>query len=64
MHTGQNCILVAQVGIAGSTILGNGVVLAGQAGLGGHLHLSDGCRIGSKSGVNQDVPPGQDMSGY
>ena len=48
VHTGQNCILVAQVGIAGSTILGNGVVLAGQAGLGGHLHLGDGCRIGGK----------------
>lgn len=64
VRTGQNCILVAQVGIAGSTILGNGVVLAGQAGLGGHLHLGDGCRIGGKSGVNQNVPPGQDMSGY
>lgn len=63
VRVGRNCILVAQVGIAGSTVLGDRVILAGQAGLAGHLHLGDGCRIGAKSGVGQDVPPGQDMSG-
>jgi UDP-3-O-[3-hydroxymyristoyl] glucosamine N-acyltransferase len=63
VQVGKQCMLVAQVGIAGSTTLGNGVVLAGQVGVAGHIHLGDGCRIGAKSGVGQDVPPGTDMSG-
>jgi UDP-3-O-[3-hydroxymyristoyl] glucosamine N-acyltransferase len=45
--------MVAQVGIAGSTTLGDGVILAGQVGVAGHIHLGDGCRIGAKSGVGQ-----------
>ena len=36
---------------------------AGQVGVAGHIHLGDGCRIGAKSGVGQDVPPKQDLSG-
>lgn len=63
VRVGRNCILVAQVGIAGSTTLGDGVILAGQVGVAGHIHLGDGCRIGAKSGVGQDVPPKQDLSG-
>jgi UDP-3-O-[3-hydroxymyristoyl] glucosamine N-acyltransferase len=63
VRVGRNCILVAQVGIAGSTSLGDGVILAGQVGVAGHIHLGDGCRIGAKSGVGQDVPPKQDLSG-
>jgi UDP-3-O-[3-hydroxymyristoyl] glucosamine N-acyltransferase len=63
VRVGRNCILVAQVGIAGSTTLGDGVILAGQVGVAGHIHIGDGCRIGAKSGVGQDVPPRQDLSG-
>jgi UDP-3-O-[3-hydroxymyristoyl] glucosamine N-acyltransferase len=63
VRVGRNCILVAQVGIAGSATLGDGVILAGQVGVAGHIHLGDGCRIGAKSGVGQDVPPRQDLSG-
>lgn len=63
VRVGRNCILVAQVGIAGSTSLGDGVILAGQVGVAGHIHLGDGCRIGAKSGVGQDIPPRQDLSG-
>ena len=39
---GEGAILVAQVGIAGSTTLGHHVVLGAQAGVAGHLHLGDG----------------------
>lgn len=63
VRVGRNCILVAQVGIAGSTTLGDNVILAGQVGVAGHITLGDGCRIGAKSGVGQDVPPRQDLSG-
>lgn len=63
VQTGRNCILVAQVGIAGSTTLGDEVILAGQVGLAGHIHIGDKSRIGAKSGVGQDVPAGTDLSG-
>jgi len=54
---GQHCIVVAQVGISGSTRLGHGVVLAGQAGLIGHLTIGDGAVVMAQAGVSKDVPP-------
>lgn len=54
---GQHCIVVAQVGISGSTRLGHGVVLAGQAGLVGHLTIGDGAVVMAQSGVSKDLPP-------
>lgn len=63
VRVGRNCLLVAQVGIAGSSSLGDGVILAGQVGVAGHIHIGDGCRVGAKSGVGQDLPPKQDVSG-
>ena len=54
---GQHSIVVAQVGISGSTRIGNGVVLAGQAGLVGHLSIGDGAVVMAQSGLSKDVPP-------
>jgi UDP-3-O-[3-hydroxymyristoyl] glucosamine N-acyltransferase len=61
---GDHSLLVAQVGVAGSTKLGKRVTLAGQVGLVGHIELGDGVTVGSQSGVNHSVPPGQTVSGY
>jgi UDP-3-O-[3-hydroxymyristoyl] glucosamine N-acyltransferase len=55
---GENCILVAQTGISGSTRLGRGVIFAGQSGAAGHLSIGEGARVGAKSAVLQDLPPG------
>ncbi len=60
---GENSILVAQVGISGSTVLGRHVVLAGQVGVSGHLRIGDYVQVGAKSGVTKDVPSGQLMLG-
>jgi UDP-3-O-[3-hydroxymyristoyl] glucosamine N-acyltransferase len=60
---GEHSMLVAQVGVSGSTKLGRRVVLAGQVGLVGHIELGDGVRVGAKSGVAHAVPAGQDVSG-
>ncbi len=54
---GNNCVVVAQTGIAGSTIIGNNVILAGQAGVAGHLTIGDGAIITAQTGVMSDVPP-------
>ena len=46
-----------QAGIAGSTILGAGVIVAGQVGISGHLHVADGSILMAQSGISKDVPP-------
>jgi UDP-3-O-[3-hydroxymyristoyl] glucosamine N-acyltransferase len=60
---GENTVLVAQVGISGSTSLGRHVVMAGQVGVAGHIHIGDGVMIGGQSGIASDVPAGEIMSG-
>ncbi|MEO8195033.1 MAG: UDP-3-O-(3-hydroxymyristoyl)glucosamine N-acyltransferase, partial [Gemmatimonadales bacterium] len=64
VRIGKLCLIMAQVGIAGSARVGDGSVLAGQAGLGGHITVGEGARIGGQSGVFGNVPPGESWSGY
>jgi len=63
VRIGRACVIVAQVGISGSTVLEDQVVLAGQAGLAGHLRIAKGARVGAQSGVINDVPPRSDVLG-
>jgi UDP-3-O-[3-hydroxymyristoyl] glucosamine N-acyltransferase len=57
VHVGHNCeigedaILVAQVGVSGSSTIGRGAVLAGQVGIGDHAHVGDGVILGGQAGV-------------
>jgi UDP-3-O-[3-hydroxymyristoyl] glucosamine N-acyltransferase len=60
---GADSIIVAQVGISGSTRLGRNVMLGGQVGIVGHVEIGDGVRIGAKSGVPHSVPAGLTVSG-
>jgi UDP-3-O-[3-hydroxymyristoyl] glucosamine N-acyltransferase len=60
---GEDCLLVAQVGISGSTELGRNVVLAGQVGVTGHLRIGDRVMVGAQSGVIADIEPGEVVSG-
>jgi UDP-3-O-[3-hydroxymyristoyl] glucosamine N-acyltransferase len=52
---GEDSIIVAQVGISGSTRIGRNVTLAGQAGLTGHLTIGDNVMVGAQSGVINDL---------
>jgi UDP-3-O-[3-hydroxymyristoyl] glucosamine N-acyltransferase len=60
---GENTIIVAQVGIAGSTTIGKAVVIGGQVGLTDHIEIGDRVMIGSKSGVAKSIPAGEVVSG-
>ncbi len=60
---GEHNILVAQVGIAGSTTLGRYVMVGGQAGLADHLQIGDQVMIAAKSGVTRSLEPNQVVSG-
>lgn len=60
---GRGCVIVAQAGISGSTVLEDFAVLAGQAGIAGHLRIGKGARVAAQSGVMRDVPPGAEVMG-
>ncbi|MFW6192849.1 MAG: UDP-3-O-(3-hydroxymyristoyl)glucosamine N-acyltransferase [Gemmatimonadota bacterium] len=64
VRIGEDCMIVAQVGVAGSVEVGDGVQLGGQAGIAGHLTIGDGARIAARAGVIGDVPAGATYSGY
>ena len=51
VEVGENAILVAQVGIAGSSTVGRGTILSGQVGIADHLSVGDNVIIAAKSGV-------------
>jgi UDP-3-O-[3-hydroxymyristoyl] glucosamine N-acyltransferase len=55
---GRHCLIMGQVGFAGSTRLGDYGVVASQSGIAGHLQLGDRVTVGAKSGVMRDVPDG------
>ncbi len=60
---GPLSILCAQVGLSGTTELGQGVVLAGQVGIAGHLRIGDLAQIAAQSGIMSDVDDGEVMLG-
>ena len=60
---GEDDIICAQTGLAGSTVLGKGVLLAGQVGVSGHLTIHDGAVVYAQSGIGHDVPAGSVVSG-
>ncbi|MFO1167738.1 MAG: UDP-3-O-(3-hydroxymyristoyl)glucosamine N-acyltransferase [Rhodoblastus sp.] len=60
---GRHCVLVAQVGVAGSTELGDFVMVGGQTGIAGHLNIGAGAKIAAQSGVMRDVPAGASVGG-
>ena len=60
---GEYSVVVAQVGISGSTLLGKGVVIGGQAGLVGHVEIGEHVMVAARSGVHKDIPPNQIVAG-
>jgi len=70
VHVAHNCdvgedtIIAAQTGLAGSVTIGRGVLVGGQVGIADHLRVGDGARIAAKSGVIGDVAAGSTVAGY
>lgn len=60
---GRNAVLVAQVGISGSTVLEDFVVMGGQSGVVGHIRIGMGAQIAGNSGVTSSIPPGERWGG-
>ncbi len=63
VRLGKHCVVVAQAGVAGSTILEDQVVLAAKAGVSGHLRLARGAQVAADAGVMKNVGPGETVGG-
>lgn len=61
---GEQSLLCAQVGLAGSTHVGKNVILAGQVGVAGHCKVGDNAIATAQSGIPNDVEAGKTVSGY
>ena len=62
-RVGRHGILCGQVGLAGSTTVGDGVVLGGQVGVAGHLTIGHRVKAGAQSGIDGDIPDGVTVFG-
>lgn len=70
VHIAHNCvigeysILVGQVGLAGSTILGRNVVMGGQSATAGHLNIPPFTTLAARAGVIKSIPVSGTYSGF
>lgn len=58
---GENTVMAAQTGIAGSTKIGRDCMFGGQVGIANHLVIADGVKLGAKSGVNSSIKKENDV---
>ncbi|MBL9140947.1 MAG: UDP-3-O-(3-hydroxymyristoyl)glucosamine N-acyltransferase, partial [Phycisphaerae bacterium] len=61
---GRMCMLAGQVGIAGSTQIGDGVRIGGGVGIAGHAKIGSGVSIAARAAVMGDIPAGETWGGY
>jgi len=64
VRIGPHCMILAQVGIAGSSILEEGVIIAGQAGVSDHKRIGAGTQVAVRAGITRNIPAGVIVSGY
>jgi UDP-3-O-[3-hydroxymyristoyl] glucosamine N-acyltransferase len=55
VEIGENTVIAAQTGIAGSTKLGSNCMIGGQVGFTGHIHIADGIQIGAQAGISNNL---------
>jgi UDP-3-O-[3-hydroxymyristoyl] glucosamine N-acyltransferase len=55
VEVGENTVMAAQAGIAGSTKIGRDCMFGGQVGISGHITIAKGVKLGAKSGVNSSI---------
>lgn len=55
VEIGENTVIAAQTGIAGSTKIGSNCMIGGQVGIIGHLSIAKGTKIAAQSGVGQSI---------
>lgn len=64
VEIGENTVMAAQSGIAGSTKLGKNCMVGGQVGFAGHITVGDNVLIGAQTGIPSNVKDGSRLMGY
>jgi len=55
VSVGEHNLIVAQVGIAGSTTTGRSVIMGGQVGITGHISITDGVILAARCAVSKSL---------
>jgi len=55
VEIGENTVIAAQTGIAGSTRVGRNCMIGGQVGIVGHITIADGTKIAAQSGIGKSI---------
>ena len=55
VEVGENTVMAAQTGIAGSTKVGKNCMFGGQVGIAGHARIANGTKIGAQAGIPGDI---------
>lgn len=63
VEIGENTVIAAQTGIAGSTKIGKNCMIGGQVGIIGHLTIGDNVKIAAQSGIGKNIPNDKIMQG-
>ncbi len=64
VEVGENTVMAAQAGIAGSAKIGQWCMIGGQVGVAGHISIGDKVSIGAQSGIPSNVKSGSKLMGY
>jgi len=63
VEIGENTVIAAQTGVAGSTKIGKNCMIGGQVGISGHLTIGDNVRIQAQSGIGKNIKDGEVIQG-
>ena len=63
VEIGENTVIAAQTGIAGSTKIGSNCLIGGQVGIAGHLTIGNNVRVQAQSGIGKNISDGEIIQG-
>jgi UDP-3-O-[3-hydroxymyristoyl] glucosamine N-acyltransferase len=63
VEIGENTVIAAQTGIAGTTKIGKNGLIGGQVGFAGHLVIGDNVKIQAQSGIGKNLADGEVVQG-
>ncbi|MBC7607456.1 MAG: UDP-3-O-(3-hydroxymyristoyl)glucosamine N-acyltransferase [Burkholderiales bacterium] len=63
VEIGENTVIAAQTGVAGSTKIGKNCMIGGQVGIAGHLIIGNNVRIQAQSGIGKNIKDDEIIQG-
>lgn len=63
VEIGENTVIAAQTGVAGSAKIDKNCMIGGQVGIVGHIKISEGVKIAAQSGIGNSIPAGEMVQG-